>query len=65
MSTQLKVKRTEQGNFHIRFGKFETYLTFIELSEVSEQLRAAVSDEESRILQEELAGSLVCDGCTI
>ncbi|WWV91959.1 hypothetical protein [Escherichia phage PJNS034] len=65
MAAKLTIKRTEKDNFHIRFGNFETYLTFVELSEISEQIREVVSDEESRLLQAELSGSLVCDGCTI
>lgn len=63
--SKLKIERTDKGNFHVSYGALNTYLTFIELSELSEQIRGVVSDEESRILQEELSGSLVCDGCTI
>lgn len=63
--TQLKLKRTEKGNFKVNFGNFETYLTFTEVVDALETLRDVVTEEESRILQEELNGDFVCDGCTI
>ncbi|WXX18498.1 hypothetical protein TacPo2_43 [Pantoea bacteriophage TacPo2] len=60
-------ERNADGTFTVVSTALEhgNSLTFIELSELSEQIREVVSDEESRILQEELSGSLVCDGCTI
>lgn len=40
-------------------------LNFVELSELKEEVDRLFSDEQSRILQEELMGSYVCDGCMI
>lgn len=62
---KLKLERTEKGNFKVNFGNFETYLTFPEVVDAFETLRDVVTEEESRILQEELNGDFVCDGCTI
>lgn len=40
-------------------------LNFVELSELKEEVDRLFSDEQSRILQEELMGNYVCDGCMI
>lgn len=40
-------------------------LNFVKLSELKEQIDALHSEESSRILQAELMGDYVCDGCTI
>lgn len=40
-------------------------LDFIALSELKEEVDKLFGDEQSRLLQEELSGDFVCDGCTI
>lgn len=40
-------------------------ITFIELADLKEEIDRLYSDEQSRILNAELMGDYVCDGCTI
>lgn len=40
-------------------------LNFLELANLKEQVDALFSEEQSRLLSLELAGDLLCDGCTI
>lgn len=40
-------------------------LNFVELANLKEQIDTLFSDEQSRLITLELAGDLVCDGCTI
>ena len=40
-------------------------LDFLQLADLKEQVDALFSEEQSRLLSLELAGDLLCDGCTI
>lgn len=41
------------------------FINFVELAALKETVDRLFSDEQSRILQKDLMGDYVCDGCTI
>lgn len=61
----LKLALLENGNYSIQLGTTVAEITFPELDAIKDQVNEFVSDETSRMLNEDLMGDFTCDGCTI
>lgn len=59
-------KKDEEGLFVMKEDLIAgELLDFVQLANLKEQIDTLFSEEQSRLITLELAGDLVCDGCTI
>lgn len=61
----LNLELLKNGTYQVSFGAWSTNMTFPELDALREQINTFVSDETSRMLNEDLMGDFTCDGCMI